>query len=206
MVTVHYFYDPMCGWCYGATPLIESIANSDQFKLKLHPGGMLSAKTIEPPFRQHILESDRQIKQLTGAQFGDNYVKRVASSKELVMDSYLPTRAILIANSLKKSPFVMLKAIQKAHYLDGKSVNQMTTLNAIATQINLDPELWKIEIAAIDRIEERAIENSHKLMNQLGVRGYPTLILENKGRFLKLPHAEYYGRQQEWQAYLERLV
>lgn len=206
MVTIHYFYDPLCGWCYGATPLIESIANSDKFKLKLHPGGMLSAKMIEPPFRQHILESDQQIKQLTGAQFGHNYVKRVASSEELVLDSYLPIRAILTANSLKGSSFVMLKAIQKAHYLDGKSVNQITTLSAIAAQINLDPELWKIEMDAIDRIEECAIKNSHRLMNQLGVGGYPTLILENKGRFLKLPHAEYYGRKQEWKAYLERLV
>ncbi|MGU3847546.1 DsbA family protein, partial [Vibrio diabolicus] len=24
MVTVHYFFDPMCGWCYGASPLIEA--------------------------------------------------------------------------------------------------------------------------------------------------------------------------------------
>ncbi|EOD5239980.1 DsbA family protein, partial [Vibrio parahaemolyticus] len=25
MVTVHYFFDPMCGWCYGASPLIEAL-------------------------------------------------------------------------------------------------------------------------------------------------------------------------------------
>ena len=22
--TLHYIYDPMCGWCYGAEPLIEA--------------------------------------------------------------------------------------------------------------------------------------------------------------------------------------
>ncbi len=57
MVTVHYFFGPMCGWCYGATSLLEAIADRSDIELKLHPGGMMANKAIEADFRQEILVS-----------------------------------------------------------------------------------------------------------------------------------------------------
>lgn len=206
MVAIHYFYDPMCGWCYGATSLIESIASNEKFELKLHSGGMLKEQTIEPLFRQHIMESDQRISRMTDIQFGRAYIERVASNSALILDSYLPTRAILVAESLGADPFDMLKAIQKAHYFDGRPVNQMSTLDAISLELELDQKAWRAKMSIAGSIEVSAIQDSHHLMKQLMVNGYPTLVLENSGQFLKLPHAEYYGRKDEWQMYLESLV
>ncbi len=50
MVKVHYFYDPMCGWCYGATALLETLLASDNLELIYHPGGMINRQTISPSF------------------------------------------------------------------------------------------------------------------------------------------------------------
>lgn len=25
---LHYVYDPLCGWCYAATPMVEAVANA----------------------------------------------------------------------------------------------------------------------------------------------------------------------------------
>ncbi|MCE0496217.1 DsbA family protein [Vibrio salinus] len=206
MVTVHYFYDPMCGWCYGATPLLETIADNNKFKLILHPGGMLPEKAIEPSFRQHILDSDRRISQLTGAQFGQSYVERVTGNDDLILDSYLPTRAILVGESLGLEPFIMLKAIQKAHYIDGKPVNEQSTLEELAVHSGLDKMLWREKMQTEENPEDAVINHSHQLMMQLQVQGYPTLFLEDKGQLIRLPHTEYYGRGEQWQTFLESLI
>ncbi|MCV5222232.1 DsbA family protein, partial [Escherichia coli] len=66
MVTVHYFFDPMCGWCYGASPLIEALMDTSQFKVELHPGGMIEKRAIESEFRQHLINSDARIATETG--------------------------------------------------------------------------------------------------------------------------------------------
>ena len=29
--TLHYVYDPLCGWCYGAAPLLEAAADLGAF-------------------------------------------------------------------------------------------------------------------------------------------------------------------------------
>ncbi|XNG94826.1 DsbA family protein [Vibrio cyclitrophicus] len=147
MVTIHYFYDPMCGWCYGATPLVELIASSSKYQLVMHSGGMLSAKLIAPSFRQHILNSDRRISEQTNAQFGQDYIERVADNEQLVLDSYLPTRAILVGESLGLDPFDMLKAIQKAHYIEGKAVNTLSSLEELAVQLGSRPTVMARENA-----------------------------------------------------------
>lgn len=41
-ITLHYIFDPFCGWCYGASPLIEIAASQPNIKLQLHGGGMLT--------------------------------------------------------------------------------------------------------------------------------------------------------------------
>ncbi|MDX1300953.1 DsbA family protein [Photobacterium sp.] len=206
MVTVHYFYDPMCGWCYGATTLIEAIAKSHHLTLKLHPGGMISSCVVEPTFRDHILKNDTAISELTGARFGQVYLERVTSTDEFVLDSYLPIRAILVADSLGMDPFLMLKAIQKAHYVDGKSVNKRTTLEEIATQLGLDQALWNEKMQTEESLEHAAVDNSHQLMTRLKVQGYPTLFLEDNDQFIRLPHTKYYGQGEKWHTFLESLT
>ncbi|WGV99445.1 DsbA family protein [Vibrio sp. YMD68] len=206
MVTIHYFYDPMCGWCYGATTLIETITKSQKFMLKLHPGGMVPNRAIEPNFRKHILKSDLSISEQTGAKFGQPYRERVTSPNEFVLDSYLSIRAILVAESLGMDPFLMLKAIQKAHYVDGKQVNKRATLEEIATQLGLDRKLWSERMLAGGNWEVNAVENTHQLMARLQVQGYPTLFLEENDQFTRLPHSKYYGQGQKWQAFLEDLA
>lgn len=85
-------------------PLIQSIVNNDNFQLIMHSGGMLHAQAIEPSFRQHILEHDQRISKLTGVKFGQPYMNRIVTENVLVLDSYLPTRAILVGESLGIEP------------------------------------------------------------------------------------------------------
>ncbi|GAA6135946.1 DsbA family protein [Oceaniserpentilla sp. 4NH20-0058] len=206
MVNVHYFFDPMCGWCYGATSLIEILANMGKFEIAYHPGGMIPKRAIEPAFRQHILQADAQIAAMTKAHFGDAYKARVASTDEFVVDSYLPIQAFMVGIEMGVEPHTMLKAIQQAHYQDGKSLDKPEALQALAVTLGLDGGIWKDKMAGAEPAMTKEIQKSHSLMGQLQVSGYPTLIIEQDGKLTRLPHGSYYGKTAKWKEYLTNLV
>ncbi|EJV0277887.1 DsbA family protein [Vibrio parahaemolyticus] len=205
MVTVHYFFDPMCGWCYGASPLIEALMDTTQFKVVLHPGGMIEKRAIEPEFRQHIINSDARIATETGAKFGEAYLQRVKSEDAFVLDSYLPTQAILSAEKMGLNPWHMLKTIQSAHYQLGLKVDEASTLKAIAESLGLASEAWEQNMALSEAELDDKIRSSRQLMRQLHVGGYPTLIAEVNGEYLTLPHSAYYDKPAQWKLALQKL-
>ncbi|MGJ8646336.1 MAG: DsbA family protein [Marinomonas colpomeniae] len=206
MVNVHYFFDPMCGWCYGATSLISILAEISEFEITYHPGGMIPKRAIAPSFRQHILQADEQIEAMTKAHFGDAYKARVANSGEFVLDSYLPTQAFLVGIEMGIKPHIMLKAIQEAHYQEGKELDKSEELQALAITLGINETTWKAKMVDAKALVMEKIKESHTLMSKMQVSGYPTLIIEKDGRLQRLPHSSYYGKPMEWKTYLTSLI
>lgn len=214
MVRAHYFYDPMCGWCFGATTLISILQQQAQqqgWQLELHPGGMLERGDINPQFRRHILEADQHIADLTGAQFGDAYKQRVAGKGSLVMDSMITSQAILAAKALGMDEFSALQAIQQAHYQHGLDVADINVLSNVIAEVarhsgkHLSSADCQQAISNAGEALPVALNNSQRFMAQLGVRGFPTLLLETEKGWQRLPHTQYYGKPQEWQNLLTKL-
>ncbi|PCK33190.1 DsbA family protein [Pseudoalteromonas piscicida] len=206
MVKVHYFFDPMCGWCYGATSLLDAIAANRELELVLHPGGMIANQSIEKAFRNHILISDAHIASITGAQFGKGYVQRVKSNESMILDSYITARAIITAEQLGITPLSMLKTIQHAHYVEGKQVNRVEVIDELAVELGLDKNLWQQAMQANRGAEQPKIAQSHLLMQKFKVRGYPTLILEKDETQVKLPHTAYYGKPDAWRQLIDDCI
>ncbi|MGR5002505.1 DsbA family protein, partial [Vibrio celticus] len=88
---------------------------------------------------------------------------------------------ILVGESLGLDPFDMLKAIQKAHYIEGKAVNTLSSLEELVVQLGLDQQLWRERMQTGEPLEDAAIDISHQMMTRLGVQGYPTLMIEDNG-------------------------
>lgn len=205
MVKVHYFFDPMCGWCYGASELISEIVHADGISLLMHPGGMIKKRAIDPGFRQHILDSDILIASNTGAVFSDAYKQKVKASGDLVLDSYQTTRAILVAEKLGVEPTVMLNAIQKAHYQCGLDVYHIDILTELAKDQGLDEQQWLKSMQDDKGLLAQALQLSHSMMSQLQVQGFPTLIAEIDGKWLRIPHNQFYKNIPQWKEYLRHL-
>jgi putative protein-disulfide isomerase len=205
MVKVHYFFDPMCGWCYGASSLIAVLADMPEFEVVYHPGGMIPKRAIDPSFRHHILQADKQIADRTQVHFGEAYKARVAGEGEFVIDSYLPTQAFLVGIEMGIAPHLMLKAIQAAHYQDGRELDKPEALQTLAVSLGLDEATWQAKMASSAAVMMSEIERSHELMGPLQVNGYPTILIEKKGKLQRLTHSAYYGKPDEWKGYLSTL-
>ena len=206
MTQVHYIFDPMCGWCYGATSLIQTLVNLPGIELHLHPGGMMERTTLDASFRQHILEADQRIAQMTGQEFGEGYIDRIRSGQPLILDSYLTTQAILAAGIAGKSQFEMLKRIQQAHYVDGQTVADPVLLAQLAQTAGLDSVAWQQAMDQAGETVIATIEQTRSLMHQAGLGGFPSLLLEQDGELRSVPVSQYYGRPADWQALWQSII
>src|SRR5437868_11441911 len=72
--TLHYIHDPLCGWCYGAAPLVR--VARETLAVQAHGGGMMAGaarRPITPELRQYVMTHDRRIAQASGQPFGPRY-------------------------------------------------------------------------------------------------------------------------------------
>ncbi|MEQ5127420.1 DsbA family protein [Providencia zhijiangensis] len=207
-ITLHYIYDPYCGWCYAAAPLIAIAANHPNIHLELHGGGMLAGNArlhLDDQFRQYILQSDKRIAAMTGQVFGDDYIAML-HQPNVVMDSAPPQTAILAATKQGKG-VEMLKALQKAHYVSGRQIKQPEVLVEVAQEIGLNVEQFQKDYAQCAQTETDAhIAQSKQLLGQSGASGFPTLLIEQQGKWLRVPLQNYLGEPAKWQQFLDSLV
>ena len=90
--TLHYIYDPMCGWCYAAAPLIQAARQIDGLNIELHAGGLWvgsQIKRITPELRAFVMTNDARIAQISGQTFGAGYQNGLLSNTQAVLDGDL---------------------------------------------------------------------------------------------------------------------
>ena len=72
---LHYVYDPLCGWCYAAEPLVKAAADAC-VPIVLHGGGLWDPGVHAPEAkRRSMRETDARIARLTGQLFGEAYLE-----------------------------------------------------------------------------------------------------------------------------------
>lgn len=209
--TLHYIFDPLCGWCYGVAPLVKAARAFKGMSIALHGGGMMVGnhrRTIDAQWRGHVIEHDARIAAMTGQPFDDAYINGLLLDTTAVMDSAPPTCAILAAQKLAGRGLDMLHLIQVAHYQHGKRVADLPVLEALAQELSLSAPAFSAEMQAIDgEILNQHIAESRALLAQLGGRGFPTFALENSaGQLQVLDAGRYLGDVPAWQEMLLRSV
>ena len=71
-LVLHYIFDPLCGWCYAAAPLVKAAREVPGIEVQWHAGGMLTGahtRTITADWRDKVMPSDQRIAELFEAIF-----------------------------------------------------------------------------------------------------------------------------------------
>jgi putative protein-disulfide isomerase len=207
---LHYIYDPLCGWCYGASPLVREAREVPGLRVSLHGGGLMAGvarRRVSQDLRQFVLHHDQRIATLSGQPFGEAYREGLLRDTTVTLDSEPPTAAILAAEALAERGLDMLARIQTAHYVEGRRVTDEAVLVELALEIGLDGYRFGGEFARMlaDTVRHH-IAQSRRLLEQVEGEGFPTFVLETDERAEKLDAAMWYGRAREWRAELARRV
>jgi putative protein-disulfide isomerase len=188
---LHYIYDPLCGWCYGAEPLVSAARSVDGLALRMHAGGLWPQPTRLPEHtRRYIQQADARIGQMSGQPYGEPYLNGLLLDPELVLESRPVIAAVLAAQALDAAKALpMLRAIQHAHYERGEHVVREDTLKRLAEEIGLDVAAFTQALKTVP--VDAHIAQSQELMNNVGAQGFPTFVLQIGDDWLAVPHGRF---------------
>jgi putative protein-disulfide isomerase len=188
---LHYIYDPLCGWCYGAEPLVWAASKVDGLALRMHAGGLWPQPTRLPDhMRRYIQQADARVGQMSGQPYGEPYLNGLLFDPELVLESRPVISAVLAAQALAPDKaLTMLRAIQHAHYERGQHVVRDETLREIAAEIGLDAAAFA-EARNAAPVDQH-IAQSQELMNNVGAQGFPTFVLQVGNDWFAVPHGRF---------------
>lgn len=173
-----YVADPMCSWCWGFAPVIEALRENyrEHLQVALLLGGLRPGTTdpVTPSFRAEILHHWQQVHARTGQPFRFEG----ALPDGFIYDTEPPSRAVLAAADLDGGKtYPMFRAIQQAFYAEGMNVTQDENLVRLASGIGLAAAAFRDALAG-EAVRQKTLA-SFQRTRQWGVRGFPTLILQN---------------------------
>ncbi|MFY3701969.1 DsbA family protein [Achromobacter dolens] len=207
--TLHYLFDPLCGWCYGAGRAVAALADVRGLELRLLPTGLFSgegARLMDDDFAAYAWSNDQRIEQLTGQPFTERYRLQILGDRQQVFDSG-PATVALTAVSLTApdQELAALTAIQEARNVEGRDITALRTLVAVLQSLDLEAAagLLSRSDATLIQANRVRIAQAQSLMQQFGARGVPTFILEKEGHRQLLPAGTAFSNPQ---AFVSQLV
>jgi len=202
---LHYIYDPLCGWCYGAKPLVQ--AAQQVLPVVAHAGGMMSGvnrQRVSPQLRDYVMPHDRRIAEYTGQPFGEAYFEGLLRDHSAVFDSTPPIAAVMAAESIDGRGLQMLGRLQTAHYVEGRRIADESILFELASDLGYAENTFAAAFKSVDTTAH--VKASRRLLAQLGGQGFPTLALEQDGQFTLIDISPWLGKPQAFAGWLEQAV
>ena len=190
-----YLFDPLCGWCYGMSPVIQRVRQEFAGRLDVSVlcGGMVLGEQAGPIRHDwpYISGALQQVERVTGVEFGAAF-RALGEEGSYVQDSEPPSWAINVFRQLNQSQTASFAHdIQVAYFRDGADLNEPKTYLPLATGYGVDGaeflrRLTLPETALATRQEFAAVA-------KIGVQGFPTTILRvgNEGYVLARGYQPY---------------
>ncbi|ASY63136.1 Thioredoxin-like protein [Sinorhizobium sojae CCBAU 05684] len=203
--TIHltYLFDPLCGWCYGASPALERLLQEDGFAVTIIPTGLFAGAGAFPMnagFAAHAWEADQRIAKLTGQVFSEAYRRNVLESGTGQVDSGPATLALTAIRLIApEKEFEVLKTIQRARYVEGRDNGDPAVIADILSALTLDDAAARFaspdeELLSANRTR---IDAGQAEMRRFGARGVPALVA-GQGQDVRLVNsAALYGSADE---------
>jgi len=188
--------DPLCGWCYGHIDNTIKIYNDFKGRadFEVLPGGMWSGNNTRNQSVQmmnYFLKHDAVIAERTGIQFGEAYINFIKNRHDVVLDSEIPSRAIVTVNRIASDHTVSFAVeVQRARYFYGKDLNLNETYSEIIIKLQIDEKRF------FDSFNSEELKDSTREIFRKAAsyaRSYPTMLAEKDGRLhvLEQGYASY---------------
>ncbi|NUS18227.1 MAG: DsbA family protein [Mesorhizobium sp.] len=180
--TVTYLFDPLCGWCYGATPMLDRLVASG-VALELLPTGLFSgsgARPMDAGFAAHAWANDQRIERLSGQVFSQAYLDNVLNVRGTLLDSSAATLGVSAAGL--KDPrrrLAALKAIQRARYVVGRDIVTVDGVAEVLADAGMADAAAAMKAATDEvlAVHRELVGRGRALFQRLHANGVPSLAV-----------------------------
>ncbi len=205
--TVTYLFDPLCGWCYGASPALQQLAQDASVSLTLAPTGLFSGggRTMDAAFAEYAWSNDVRIAKLTGQRFTEAYRANVLGTPGSAFDSTTTTLALCaVALTEPVRELEALKVLQEARYVQGLDTADVAVVAQQLRDLGLAAAAERLLApdAALHEAHASRVQAAQRLMRQHRAQGVPALVVHGAAGDRLLQGNALYGSVENLRAAL----
>ncbi len=168
-----YVGDPMCSWCWGFAPEIESLA--DQYPVEVVVGGLRPGPSAQPlddrmaaSLRHHWVE----VSERTDQPFDTAFLDR---RDGWVYDTEPAAVAVTLIREIDEpSTLEYFTTVQHAFYADGRDITDFDVLTELTGDMDVDRPAFRERLDS-DEAKKMAWGDFSRSRNW-GIGGFPSLI------------------------------
>lgn len=196
---VTYLFDPLCGWCYGAGPVLEKLAKLNNLTLELAPTGLFAgegARPMDRRFAAYAWQNDLRINRLTAQVFSELYRDQVLEDLSGMFDSAPATLGVIaVGLTRREAERSALKALQNARYVDGRNSSDMTVVADVLDSVGFADAAARVRApdAALLDVYRNRIESARRVMAEFRTDGVPALVVSDGSQRRMLPSTVLFG-------------
>ncbi len=172
-----YVGDPMCSWCWGFAPVLESLAERFAIPLRVRVGGLRagpSAEVVDDRMADFLAHHWRQVEEASGQPFDH----RILARRDWRYDTELPCIAVIAVRELAPSMALAFNGrLHRAFYAEGINITDPGVYRALAEGFVPDVEVF-LERLADPETKTRAWQD-FAWAHRSGITGFPTLLLRD---------------------------
>lgn len=178
-----YVGDPMCSWCWGFAPEIESLA--DDYPIEVVVGGLRPgpmAQPLEDRLAAFLSHHWVEIGERTGQPFDTRFLQR---RDGWVYDTEPAAIAVTQMRSMDEGHTLgYFTDVQMAFYGEGRDVTDFEVLTELTLNHDVDSAAFG-EALVTEQAKKRAWNDFSRARNW-GINGFPTLVAQLKDDRLAL--------------------
>ena len=174
-----FFADPMCSWCWGFAPVVETLRRryGDILPMRVVMGGLRPGtdKPLTDEARAQMRGYWPQVAQLSGQPFDPG----VLDAEGFVYDTDPAARAVVLARRTSEAAGIdyLLRA-QRAFYAERVNITGADALADLAAEQGFDRGAFLSGLG--DEGLKQETWRDYAVSQRAGVTGFPTLILGPK--------------------------
>ncbi len=192
---IYYFFDPLCGWCYGFSPVVKRLNEElgDKFQFAALTGGMIRNSSAQPlsEMSAYIKGAYKTVERHCNVQFGQPFLD-LLDQEDVWFGSEPPSLAFVIMKHLVKDHDVELAGkFVSLISNEGKRPGVTESYRGIVESYGIDFTEF-MELYNSDKMKQ-LMEDEFEVTANLGISGFPALVLEkDKKLFLLASGARTY--------------
>lgn len=172
-----YFADPMCSWCWGFSPVMESLAAhvGDRAPIHVLMGGLYLgvSEPMDAEGKARTRHHWERVREASGQPFDFAFFDRVG----FVYDTERACRALVTARRIHPpSALAFLRRLQRAFYAENRDLTRTEVLMAIAGEFGFDAVRFEEAFDDPDTLETTSWD--FNTARKLGATAYPTLLAQ----------------------------
>lgn len=177
---IYYFFDPLCGWCYGFSPTVKKLQENygDRFVFAAITGGMIRNERARPlsEMAGYIKGAYKTVERHCGVKFGDAFIN-LLDEEEVWFGSEPPSLAFVTMKHLVPGRDIELAGkITALISFDGKRPGDVESYKDYAESFGVNYNDFLLGYNSEEM--KKHMQDEFDVTANLGISGFPALVLE----------------------------